>query len=245
MLTQSCWLGELAARFMPKFGEAIFERRDYLGITGPQAAAMSEELARQDPALYAKFSQQSLSRWESDRDGSKIAASSPARIRALAHILQWTVAEFERKVGVPIGGAYATSADSEPIEMPGGLMIVPIVGMANGGRPASYGVPVEPEFVRGDNTRAFHVQGKSMETPEGGIRDGSWVLVDISLTEPVNGKVFLLEILGDGMTVKRLRRVGGEWLFLSDNPAAEEAWRSDQVSIIGEVYGTVAFTEVR
>src|SRR5690554_2057651 len=107
------WPTAQVARFMPKFGEAIFERRDYLGISGPQAADISEDLARRDPAMYASFSQQTLSRWESDRDGSKIAASSPARIRALAHILQWTVAEFEKNVGVPAGGSAAAAGDRE------------------------------------------------------------------------------------------------------------------------------------
>jgi repressor LexA len=235
--------GQPAARFMPRFGEAILERREWLGLSGSEVAARSEVLARTDPALYAKFSQQTLSRWETDRTGRAIAASSPARIRALAHILQWTVAEFERNVGVPIGGTYAV-ADSQPIEIPGGLVLVPIVGLVNGGKPAMYGVPVAPEFVRGNNTRAFQVQGNSMEKPDGGIRDGSWVLVDISVTQPVSGRVFLLEILGDGFTVKRLRRVGDEWVFLSDNPAAEEVWRADQVRIIGVVYGTVAYTDV-
>jgi len=37
---------------------------------------------------------------------------------------------------------------------------------------------------------------------DGGIRDDNWVLVDTSLTNPINGRVFLLEIVGDGMTAK-------------------------------------------
>ncbi len=47
------------------------------------------------------------------------------------------------------------------------------------------------------------------------------------------------------MTVKRLRRVGSDWLFLSDNPDAGDTWREDQVRILGEVYGRVEYTEVR
>lgn len=50
---------------------------------------------------------------------------------------------------------------------------------------------------------------------EDGIRDGDRVLVDTSITDPENGEVYLIKIIGDGMPVKRLRRVGHEWLFLS------------------------------
>lgn len=237
-----------AVKFMPKFGEAIYERRDVLGISGPEAAMLSETYAREKPAIYAKFSQQTLSRWESDRTGAIIAASSPARIRSLARVLQWTLEEFSTKVGVPAVGweLVAPRDDAAPTRLVGGLVIVPVVGLANGGRPSEYGLPVEPSLVRGDNTRAFQVEGDSMANAAGGgIRDGNWVLVDTSLTTPVNGRVFLLEIIGDGMTVKRLRRVGDAWIFMSDNPAVGESWREDQVAIVGQVYGRVDFAEIQ
>lgn len=232
---------------MPKYGEAIFERRDLLGITGPEAATFSEQYAREDPALYAKFSQQTLSRWESDRTGAIIAASSPARIRALARALRWTVGEFEERVGVPTFGATPAPNGPGRIEIAGGLVLVPVVGWANGGKPDSLGgILVDPEFVRGGNTRAFRVVGNSMDNgSDKAIKDGNWVLVDTSLTEPIPGRVFLLEVIGDGMTVKRLRKIDGEWRFASDNPEVDEAWRDDQVDIIGEVYGRVNFDEVR
>ena len=76
-----------------------------------------------------------------------------------------------------------------------------------------------------------------------GIHDGDWVLVDTSLTKPINGKVFLLEIIGDGTTVKRLRQVAGQWVFLSDNPGGE-TWTADQVRIVGEVYGRVDYEAI-
>lgn len=70
------------------------------------------------------------------------------------------------------------------------------------------------------------------------------MLVDVSLTSPVAGRVFLLEIIGDGLTVKRLRRVEGEWRFVSDNPEVDEVWRESQVNIVGEVYGRVNYSEI-
>ncbi|MFA5551628.1 MAG: S24 family peptidase [Trueperaceae bacterium] len=231
---------------MSRYGEAIYERRDVLGVTGPDLAAQSEALSLENPALYAKFSQQTLSRWESDKTGAAIGASSPARLRALAKLLKWTAEEFEEKVGVPVASGRITVSTDNRLRLVGGLVMVPLVGVANGGPPSDYGVPVIPELVRGDNTRAYLVEGNSMAIGEDrGIQDGDWVLVDTSLTKPASGLVFLLEIIGDGMTVKRLKRIQGEWLFMSDNPEADETWRPDQVRIVGHVYGKVDFTEIR
>ena len=149
---------------MPRLGEAIYERRDVLGITGPEAATLSEQYAREDPALYARFSQQTLSRWESDRTGAIIAASSPARIRSLARVLKWSVTEFGEHVGVPTFSSTAATGESGRDEIVGGLVLVSVVGSANGGKPNTYGLlPVEPEMVRGANTHAYRVVGDSMD----------------------------------------------------------------------------------
>lgn len=237
----------LASIFMSRYGEAIYERRDVLGLTGPEVAALSEQYARENPAAYAKFSQQTLSRWESDNTGAIIAASSPARIRSLARALHWSIEDFTRNVAVPAFGIEAakTASDSGLMRIVGGLQIVPVVGTANGGRPGDYGLPVDPSLVRGDNTRAYQVEGDSMAGgTEGGIRDGNWVLVDTSLTTPIPGRVFLLEIIGDGMTVKRLRQINNTWVFMSDNPTIAETWRDDQVRIVGQVYGRVDYAEI-
>ena len=230
---------------MSRYGEAIYERRDFLGITGPDLAAMSVDLMRQDPALYAKFSQQTLSRWESDKTGAIIAASSPARIRALAKLLDWSVEQFEHHVGVPGNTSLVTAMPEGQVQLYGELVMVPVVGVANGGRPGEYGIPVEPKMIRGGNTRSFKVEGNSMDTgKDTDIKDSDWVLVDVSLNQPVNGRVFLLEIIGDGFTVKRLRQVDGEWRFMSDNPESSESWRPDQVAIVGLVYGGVDYKDI-
>ncbi len=245
-------LSPTAPRFFPpapmaRHGEAIYERRDLLGLSGPAVAALSEQYAKEDPAAYAKFSQQTLSRWESDRTGAIIAASSPARIRSLARALQWTMQEFERHVGVPAElASVGVVHGHEPMRLVGGLILVPVMGSANGGQPHEYVLPVKPSLVRGDNTRAYEVTGNSMDDgKEDAIRDGDWVLVDMSLVTPANGKVFLLEIIGDGMTIKRLRQIGSDWLFMSDNPDVSESWRADQVRVVGQVYGGVDFKEIR
>lgn len=128
--------------------------------------------------------------------------------------------------------------------IPGGLLMVPVVGVANGGKPHDYAIPVKHSLVR-PSTRAFCVEGNSMDDgSENSIRDGDWVLVDTSLTDRDNGRVYLVEIFGDGMTVKRLRRVESRWVFLSDNPGGESIRESDAL-IIGQVYARVSYGKVR
>lgn len=240
---------------MSRFGEAIRERREWVGFTtATDCARASEQLALDEPTRFKKFSQSSLSRWELDKTGQFIQGAHGMSLRTLAYLLKWNSNEFERHVGVPVGkvpylddnaGSFSAALPDD-LEVLGGLVKVPVFGVVNGGRPQDYGVLlVKPSMVRGDNTRAFQVEGSSMDTGrEGGIRDGDYVLVDLSLKDPINGKVFLLEIIGDGMTVKRLRNVDGNWVFLSDNPEAGESWRDDQVRIIGRVYGRVDFEEI-
>lgn len=235
---------------MSRFGEAIRERREFVGFkTATDCAAASQRLAIEEPTKYKKFSQSSLSRWELDRTGENIQSAHGKSLRTLAHLLKWSASEFEENVGIPIGNVpgyddprRSKMGDSEGMfTIPGGMVSVPVMGMANGGRPRDYGVLVDADFVHGDNTRAYKVSGSSMDDgSDKAIKDGEWVLADISLTDPVSGKIFLLEIIGDGMTVKRLKRQFGEWVFTSDNPECEESWREDEVRIVGLVYGGVA-----
>ncbi|MFA5552854.1 MAG: S24 family peptidase [Trueperaceae bacterium] len=241
--------------YMSRYGEAIRERREWVGFsTATDCARASEQLALDEPTKFKKFSQSSLSRWELDKTGQFIQGAHGMSLRTLAYLLKWNSDEFEQHVGVPVGKVpylddsheQRNDVGVDELRVVGGLVKVPVFGIANGGRPRDYGVLlVKPSMVRGDNTKAFQVEGDSMTLGDtSGIRDGDWVLVDLSMTEPVNGKVFLLEIIGDGMTVKRLRNVEGAWVFMSDNPEAGESWRDDQVRIVGRVYGRVDFEEI-
>lgn len=182
-----------------------------------------------------------------------LAAASLEFRDGLRRVYRLTADEWELETGlhVPVemsdANVYGSvgPGSAAGLIIPGGLVMVPVYGSANGGTPSEYGIPVDPELVRGENTRAYEVTGNSMDTgTEDGIRDGEWVLVDTSLTKGIPGRVFLLEIIGDGMTVKRLRVFDGEWIFASDNPAVGEAWRADQVNVVGQVYGKVNFKAI-
>lgn len=90
--------------YMSRYGEAITERREVLGYRfQPALADASRELEKEDPDNFKAFSQQTLSRWENDRDGAKLEGSNAKALRTLAYLLEWTSEEFYERVGVPIG----------------------------------------------------------------------------------------------------------------------------------------------
>lgn len=89
---------------MTRYGEALRERREYVGFPTATACALkSSELERSDPANFKKFSQSSLSRWELDRTGELIEAAHGKSLRTLAYLLKWNRVEFTHNVGVPVG----------------------------------------------------------------------------------------------------------------------------------------------
>lgn len=120
MLQPQAAIADLVARiaFMSKFGEAIRERREVLELDGPELALKSQELELQDPITFQRFSQQTFSRWESDRTGALISASHPRRLRALAYLLKWSAEEMHQKLGVHPGHVPGRdAADAEESSM--------------------------------------------------------------------------------------------------------------------------------
>jgi len=220
----------------PRYGREIAARRAQLGKSG------TDIINETDGIIYPKL----LSRIETGvKDPREITVT---QMSALLRALDWTAAEFERVTGMELGQFKQVHPGEAPTSfmtsIPGGLQLVSVVATANGGRPSEYAIPVKRDLVR-PATRAFHVEGSSMDDgTEDGIRDGDWVLVNTSLTELENGKVYLIEIIGDGMTIKRLRRAGPDWLFLPDNPAGH-ALRLNEARVIGQVYAKVSYGKVR
>lgn len=187
-----------------------------------------------------------------------LAYRDPETLKRVLYALRWSLTKLNEETGlsIPIGPDFSSGhlwdnvADEDLDrsgwrEVPPGVAIVPVLGVANGGRPHEYETAVEERYVRGTNTRAYLVKGNSMAVGDRGIHDGDLILIDVSLSDPVELRVYLLEIHGDGMTVKRLRRFEDEWRFTSDNPEVGESWREDQVTIIGQVYGKVLYEDVR
>lgn len=89
---------------MSRYGEAISERREVRGfLTASDLAARSKTAAAElnDPQFQA-FSQQTLSRLESDKTGEFIANARPRIQRMLSCLLGWTADEFSAHVGITI-----------------------------------------------------------------------------------------------------------------------------------------------
>jgi len=71
-------------RFMARYGEAIRERREYVGFTTATSCANeSIRLEREDPLSFKRFSQSSLSRWELDKTGEFIEGAHSRSLRRL------------------------------------------------------------------------------------------------------------------------------------------------------------------
>ena len=79
---------------------------------------------------------------------------------------------------------------------------------------------------------------------EDAIREGDMVLVDTSVKELKPGGLYVLEIVGDGYTLKEARKLNGEWVFMPWNPK-HPAVRPDEVKVVGKVYAVNRFRTVR
>ncbi len=110
---------------------------------------------------------------------------------------------------------------------------MPVLGVAAGGKPYEYPVP---RSLWRPGGAVFMVEGNSMDDgTERAIRDGDMVLVDTTLTHLQTGKLYVLEIIGDGYTIKQARKLNGEWVWLPFNPE-HPALHPKEVRVVGQVY---------
>jgi repressor LexA len=116
--------------------------------------------------------------------------------------------------------------------------MMPVLGVAAGGKPFEYPVPAE---LWRPNGVVFIVDGDSMDDgTERAIKDGEMLLVDTSLTDLQSGKLYVVEIIGDGYTVKEARRINGEWVLLPWNPN-HPVLKPHEARVVGQVYASGLF----
>lgn len=142
---------------MSLYGEAIRERREFVGYaTATAAAAESLRLERENPIAFRKFSQSTMSRWENDKTGEAIDSAHGRSLRSLAYLLKWTSAEFFQHVNVPIGrvpyldesiGERNTSFFERFVERADLSVRIPVYGTVAAGIKGSNG-DEEPEGYR-------------------------------------------------------------------------------------------------
>ena len=90
---------------------------------------------------------------------------------------------------------------------------------------------VLPAWAREKSLLCIEAVGDSM-TPT--LSEGDLILLDRSQTELVNGQMFVIRT-GDGLVVKRLKRVGRTWRLVSDNPAYPPRSVSKDDRVLGRV----------
>lgn len=223
-----------AVRNRPAWGEALRKRREELGLTQEQVSELTV-IDGGEPLL----SQAMVSSLETGPIVPTQLRSD--RFFALLQALRWTPEEFSQATGLELPLLYQPSG--KPLEE---VVYMPVVASGTAGRPwPNEGtLPVPRSLVR-PGSILIRVEGDSMDSgDESGLRDGDLVLVDQSLQDLKPGKVYALEILGDGIAIKRAISTKKGWIFVSDNPRGP-VLEPDEVVVLGEVYRKISIREVK
>ena len=193
------------------------------------------------------------------RGTAPLARMSVDAREALRAVLGISAEAWRQGIGLYVPDA-ATSADDTPSSAPApsnrknidtlerqyGVVMKNVYDLAQASRPVEEMEPdpeVSPVPVLKDDlypgTVLFRVRGDSMSIPGGaGIEEGDIIYCDTRDLRAREGEVFVLHIPGEGVTVKRVRGLGGQlWLF-SDNPdqIAFPPFTPDGATIVGRVH---------
>lgn len=247
---------------MPKAcGEALAERREFVGYATQTDLINALDSLLNDKPAFAKFSQQWLSRLERDRTGEIIAAAHGPRLRGLAYALRWSLGDMQTATGVDLGippgwqeaGIHPENSDWTPA---GSLRVdaqkfnalaniyrVPVIGLAAAGTPVTdeedariigWEYPTDTEYR--PHMLCLEVDGESMnDGAADGMRHGDRLYVDPRDMQLQEGKVYVVHIHGNGIVVKRARKLGTDWWLFSDNSDYKPT-RPDEATVIGRVY---------
>jgi len=205
-----------------KMGQLLKARREELGLTQEEVALR----AGVSPSLVAKLEQGRQDIW--DMKVSNFVGLARALQLDPIHLRQ-LFSDVEQSV------LKATLA-------PATTKTAPVLGEAAAGKPFEYPIPAD---LYRPTTAIFFVSGDSMDDgTEDAIREGDMVLVDTSVKELKPGGLYVLEIVGDGYTLKEARKLNGEWVFMPWNPK-HPAVCPDEVKVVGKVYAVNRFRTVR
>lgn len=226
--------------YMSQYGEALAERREVVGYERQgQLAAASAKLADEHPSHFQAFSQQWLSRLESDRTGHAIQRAQPLRLAALAFLLRWGSGEFYARVGVVIAPVPLLDKHNADSVIPIKIHRIPIRNMAAASEKSFYSecmdsiAYVDDRFYRRD-MEVVCVSGDSMEPT---FMAGDEVYIDTQDKDLHHGKVYLIHIIGDGFLLKRAQRMGDTWALTSDNSISyPPIFPNRDTEVVGRAY---------
>jgi repressor LexA len=204
----------------PKWARRLIEARKALGLTQEEVALRADV----SPSLVAKLEQ----------GRQNIQSMQLENYVRLCRVLGLDPVAFAAEAGVEL----PPSVSVRPAKVPSDLRMMPVLGVAAGGKPFEYPVPAE---LWRPNGVVFIVDGDSMDDgTERAIKDGEMLLVDTSLTDLQSGKLYVVEIIGDGYTVKEARRINGEWVLLPWNPN-HPVLKPHEARVVGQVYASGLF----
>src|SRR5690606_5884288 len=187
--------GILMTSFAKQLGRRMAEQRKMLGMTQQQVADLVG-------LRFQQISSYERGHRRPPRD----------RIPKLAEVLHMSVEEFFDPEDLPDDAYPATDE----------MVSIPVIAQVNAGLPRmaeeSYEEmePVAAHLVRGGDFFWLRVEGDSMVGI--GIRPGALVLVRRQ-PEVNDGEIAVVDVDGEGATLKRVYRSNGELLLVAENPA--------------------------
>ena len=182
-----------------------------------------------------------------ERAAVALANSDPEALDRILVALRWSAEQFMEQTGIQLPVAYlffSSVAETRPMDRASktseelNMYELPVRGLASAGKPVDTETFLVPKSAWRPGCESYRVEGDSMTTADpDSLRDGDTVLVDTGLRTLMDGKIFMVEIIGDGYCIKRARKLGSRWYLMSDNPDPRyPPLQPKEARVVGLVY---------
>lgn len=205
-------------------GQILQRRRETLRMTQAELA----DAAGVSPSMIIKIE----GNWQS------IMSAKVENFYGILRALQWTVGELEQELGLSIQYDGGDMKVSQPDDS---YILLPVRDLASAGKPV---VPSEMEshdyypVLNQDYRRGIELyaaSGDSMTTADPkSIQSGDILFVDSTDLNLRDGQIYVIQIPGDGITVKRARKLGNKYWLFSDNPVYPP-FQPNEATVLGRV----------
>jgi len=127
--------------------------------------------------------------------------------------------------------------------IPTELVAIPVITEAGAGvRYTPDHVLIERSRLKHYKVEAFKVVGDSMMPT---IQEGEYVLIDRQDTELYDNAIYLIACQENGIRIRRLRYISGQWWAFADNPKYAPELYLESCKIIGRVVAVYKPAEVK
>jgi transcriptional regulator with XRE-family HTH domain len=233
------------------------QKRDVPPGQGPALEARRKQLKMTQPELgfLINVSQPSISEYE--RNVRPVTELTMDRLTAYATGLKWSVSQLLEATGMKsdsstqffapgLTSPKVLDADNPLHFSKAGGEFRMVKNIAHATRPQS-STDQQPNtgstFVKTEHLRpgleVWEAHGLSMASGKDGIEHGDILYIDTHDLKPVENKIYVFHVPGDGYCVKRLLKLGTEFWLKSDHPD-HESFKTDDVEIIGRVFQIIS-----